>query len=122
MAAKTFGEHLKSHRMRTGLTLRDFCLKRRLDPGNYSRLERGIFPPPQSDELLSKYAMAIGLKRGSDEWIELFDAAAASRGQLPSDLLDDKLLEKLPVLFRTLRGSPIPAEKLDELIEMMRKG
>jgi hypothetical protein len=57
--------------------------------------------------LLEKYAGALGLERGSDDWLKLFDLAAASRGQLPKDLLsDEELLEKLPALFRTLRGRP----------------
>ena len=101
--------------------MRDFCLENGIDPGNYSRLERGMFPPPQKEELLERYAVALGLARGSDEWIEFFDTAAACRGQLPRDLCEDELLEKLPVLFRTLRGSPVPSGDLDELIKKIRK-
>ena len=122
MAAGAFGELLKRHRHALGKTLRDFCLAHGLDPGNYSRLERGLFPPPQKTELLEKYATALGLRRGSEEWLEFFDLAAATRGELPKDLLaDDDLISKLPVLFRTLRGSPVSPEKLDELIEKIRR-
>jgi hypothetical protein len=72
--------------------------------------------------LLEKYAGALGLERGSDDWLKLFDLAAASRGQLPKDLLsDEELLEKLPALFRTLRGRPISQDKLDEFIEDVRR-
>ena len=59
--------------------MRDFCLRHGFDPGNYSRLERGLFPPPQREELLERYANAVGLVRGSDDWLEFFDTAAASR-------------------------------------------
>jgi transcriptional regulator with XRE-family HTH domain len=117
-----FGKLLKKLRIAKGLTLREFCQANKLDPGNYSRLERGHFPPPQKEELLEKYATALGLHRGSDEWLEFFDLAAASRGEIPKDLLtDEELLEKLPVLFRTLRGSGVPADKLDDLIEKVRR-
>jgi transcriptional regulator with XRE-family HTH domain len=117
-----FGKLLKKLRMERGLTLREFCQTNGIDPGNYSRLERGLFPPPQKQELLAKYATALGLKRGSDEWLEFFDLAATSRGQIPSDLLsDDAVVEKLPVLFRTLRGSPVPVDKLDELVKKIRE-
>ena len=117
-----FGKYIKGLRTRKRQTLRDFCSKHGLDPGNYSRVERGRFPAPQKQETLEKYATAFGFSRGSEEWIEFFDMAAASRGEIPSDLLDDEqLLEKLPVLFRTLRGSPVPADRLDELIELVRK-
>jgi transcriptional regulator with XRE-family HTH domain len=120
--SNAFGKHLKKLRIEKGLTLREFCQANGLDAGNYSRLERGLFPPPQKDSLLAKYATALGLRRGSDEWLEFFDLAAATRGQLPKDLLsDEELLEKLPVLFRTLRGSPVPLEKLDDLIDKVRR-
>src|SRR5687768_12996074 len=102
MRESIFGQLLKRHRQRLGKTLRDFCLEHGLDPGNYSRLERGLFPPPQKSELLEKYATALGLERGSEQWLEFFDLAAASRGELPQDLLaDDDLIAKLPILFRT---------------------
>jgi transcriptional regulator with XRE-family HTH domain len=122
MSTQVFGQLLKSLRQRTGKTMRDFCLENKFDPGNYSRLERGMYPPPQREELLEKYAIALGLARGSDEWIEFFDTAAACRGEVPKDLLADKeLLQKLPVLFRTLRGSPVAADQLQELIEKIRR-
>lgn len=122
MAATAFSKLLKTRRQSTGQTMRDFCIKNKLDPGNYSRLERGVFPPPQKEELLAKYAIALGLARGSDEWLEFFDTAAACRGALPLDLIDDDaLLEKLPALFRTLRGNQLSPEMLDELIEKIRR-
>ena len=55
---RNFGELLKSLRVARRETLREFCDKHKLDPGNYSRLERGLFPPPQNEELLEKYALA----------------------------------------------------------------
>jgi len=65
-----FAAMLKRIRLEQGLTLREFCLKNGFDPGNYSRLERGLFPPPESHELLERYAFALGLKPGSDQWLE----------------------------------------------------
>jgi transcriptional regulator with XRE-family HTH domain len=117
-----FGKLLKKLRIVRGLTLREFCHANGFDPGNYSRLERGLFPPPQREDLLEKYALALGLHRGSDEWLEFFDLAATSRGEIPKDLLsDDEVVNKLPILFRTLRGSAMSPEKLDDLIEKIRK-
>jgi transcriptional regulator with XRE-family HTH domain len=60
----------------SGKTLREFCLEHGIAPGNYSRLERGLFLPPQSQELMEKYALALGLTSGSDDWLEFFDTAA----------------------------------------------
>jgi len=81
-----------------------------------------MFPPPQKEELLEKYATALGLVRGSDDWLEFFDTAAACRGAIPADLMSDEaLLAKLPALFRTLRGNQFAPEMLDELIEKIRR-
>lgn len=116
-----FGDMLKRLRTAKRLTLRDFCLANGIDPGNYSRLERGQFPPPQKAEIIERYAAALGVTRGSDDWLELFDLAAASRGEIPKDLADDEeLIRKLPVLFRTLRGAAVSDQSLDDLIERIR--
>ena len=122
MSVSTFGQYLKELRTKKRITLREHCLKHGFDPGNYSRLERGFYPPPQKQELLEKYATALGIREGSDEWTEFFDLAAAARGELPRDLLDDsELVKKLPVLFRTLRANSVSEEKLDELVDKIRR-
>ncbi len=120
--ASTFGSYFKELRTRKGWSLRRFCAANGYDPGNISRLERGVFPPPESPQKLREYAKALGLKEGAEEWLEFFDRAAAARGQLPADLqADEKLIARLPVLFRTLRGRKVTPEKLDELVEMIRR-
>lgn len=117
-----FGEYLKQLRTEQRLSLRQFCLKNGFDPGNYSRLERGHFPPPR-DEKIAEYARALNLTEGSTEWLELFDLAAAEQGQLPRDLMEDEeLVEKLPVVFRTMRAKHVSPELLDDLAEKIRRG
>lgn len=123
MSRNAFGSLLKKLRIAKGVTLRDFCHSHGLDPGNYSRLERGVFRPPGDREKLEQYARALGIVSGSDDWLDFFDAAAASRGEIPEDLLsDDEVVEKLPILFRTLRAKPVSSDKLDELVERIRRG
>lgn len=103
------------------LSLREFCARKDLDPGNMSKLERGKIPPPRSREVLKKYAHALELEEGTDEWLMFFDLAAASRGELPEDLAEDEeVLDKLPALFRTLRGDRVDEDKLDELVDLIR--
>jgi len=122
MKRLTFGRYFKECRIRAGLTLRAFCIKHAFDPGNISRLERGLLPPPQSEDKLSEYARALGLRRGSDEWFEFFDLAAAESGRVPKDILSRKeVVAKLPVLFRTLRGKKITESHLDSLVEKIRR-
>jgi transcriptional regulator with XRE-family HTH domain len=122
MRPNAFSKLLRRLRTEQGLTLREFCLKHGFDPGNYSRLERGLYPPPESHECLEKYAKALGLSPGTDPWLEFFDVAAAERGRIPDDLMSDaEVVEKLPVLFRTMRGTPLSSEQLDQLVEKVRR-
>ncbi len=117
--ATTFGAFFKKRRMALGLTLREFCHENGLDAGNLSRLERGLMPPPQGEKLAA-YAETLGLKEGSDEWYEFFDLAAAEKGRIPEDLQTEEVLDKLPILFRTIRGQKVPDDKLDELVNLVK--
>jgi len=120
--ANAFGGLVKSLRQARGLTLRAFCQQQGFDPGNVSRLERGLVPPPHDDEKLAQYAAALGLSADSPKWQVFFDRAAAARGELPKDLLaDEEVVEKLPLLFRTLRGTAVPPDQLDDLVEKVRR-
>ena len=122
MEKSAFGEFFKQRRLAMEMTLRKFCEVNGFDPGNISRLEHGRLPPP-GEQKLQGYAKALKLKPGSSEWYEFFDLAAAERGRLPADLLtDEEVIKKLPVLFRTLRGQPVPDEQLDKLIQAIRRG
>ncbi len=122
MSRATFGEFIKRLRMAKGVTLRTFCQEHGFDPGNYSRLERGVLAPPHKEEKLAEYAEALGIERGSDDWFEFCDLAAVARGQIPKGLMDDKaILDKLPVLFRTIRNSGTDSENLDDLVEKIRR-
>jgi transcriptional regulator with XRE-family HTH domain len=117
-----FGEFFKQRRIALRKTLRQFCRENELDAGNISRLERGLLPPPQGRAILESYANLLKLKKGSDDWYTFFDLAAAETGRIPQELLeDDEVLEKLPILFRTLRGQKVPDEQLDELVRTLRK-
>jgi transcriptional regulator with XRE-family HTH domain len=123
MSRNAFGALLKRLRIKRRLTLRQFCHENGLDPGNYSRLERGVFNAPQDRRKLEQYARALGLSPGDDDWLDFFDTAAASRGEIPEDLLsDEEVAKKLPLLFRTLRAKPVSPERLDELIDRIRRG
>ena len=116
--SSVFGEFFKTKRQALGMTLREFCLKHALDPGNLSRLERGLLPPPQDHGRLAQYAKYLELKSGSDDWYTFFDLAAAAKGRLPEELLQDEaLVAKLPLVFRTLRGNRITDQQLNTLAQ-----
>lgn len=117
---ETFGEFFKNKRMGLGKTLRQFCLENSIDPGNLSKLERGILPPPQHDKLI-EYANLLNIKKGTDDWYRFFDLAASENGKIPDDILsDEEVVRELPVLFRTLRGEKITDEQLDKLVRKIK--
>lgn len=118
----SFGEFFKAMRAKHGFSLREFCLDNQLDPGNISRLERGLMQPPEAREKLEQYASALKIKKGTDDWYDFFDLAAAERGKIPDDVMSNEaVVEQLPVLFRTLRGQRVNPRLLDELVEKIRK-
>ncbi len=117
-----FGEYLKTLRFEKRITLREFCKRAQADPGNISKMERGIWPPPQDSDILERYAAALEIQKGTDKWYRFSDLAAADRGIIPRDLLSDKeVLEMLPVFFRTLRRQRPTPEELDRLVEKFRR-
>jgi transcriptional regulator with XRE-family HTH domain len=116
-----FGAFIKQMRQHRNLGLRQFCLEHGLDPGNHSKLERGLIPPPARDKL-ERLAAALGLDASSREWVDFFDLAFADRGEVPDDILaDHELAAKLPLVFRTIRGEKVPDAQLDQLAERIRR-
>jgi transcriptional regulator with XRE-family HTH domain len=117
-----FASFFQSLRKEHRITLRAFCEAAGADPGNISRLERRNIPPPQDREILTRYAKALNLKEGSDEWYLFFDLAAADRGIIPQDIMDDaELVKELPAFFRTLRGQKPTETEMRKVIEKIRK-
>lgn len=118
----SFGTFFKKKRIGVRLTLRQFCQQNGFDAGNISKLERDIFSAPQSEEKLEEYAKALKLERGSSDWIEFFDLAAISNRNLDlSKIKNEDLIQKLPVLFRTLDNKELTEEKLDQIIELIKR-
>ena len=116
-----FCDFIRERRMQLGMTLRDFCLKNSFDPGNVSKLERGVMPAPHSAAKLAEYATALRIKRGTKPWTTFMDLAAASQGRIPRDLMkDEHVISRLPAFFRTLRNKKLTGQKLDELIDRLR--
>lgn len=118
-----FGGYFEQLRQAQGLTLRMFCKKAACDPANISRMERGMIPPPKGREILEKYAKALNLVEGSDEWYQFFDLAAADQGIVPQDIMADaELVKVLPVVFRTLREQKPIKTEMEKLAKIIRIG
>jgi transcriptional regulator with XRE-family HTH domain len=118
-----FGKLHKKLREGKGLTLRKYSQLVGQDPGNISRIERGVSSPPQNNDILKKMAITLELTEDSVLWNDFFDTAAIDAGRLPNEILSDQeLLKSLPVLLRTLTGRKLTDNKINELIDLIKKG
>src|SRR4030043_920411 len=117
-----FGEFIKERRITKGISLREFCKRIEIDASKWSKVERGLLAPPQDEEKLRKIARVLDIKIGSPLWKEMKDKANIDAGIIPEDILsDDKVLNSLPIFFRTIRSEKPTPEDLDKLIDMIRK-
>ncbi len=116
-----FGEHIKKRRLDMGMSLRAFCMEYSEDPSNWSKMERGVNPPPKSYERLLQIAQHLGYEENGKGMEGFFDLAHISHGSIPPDISEDAvLMEKLPLLFRTLRGKTTDGE-LMQLVDLVRE-
>lgn len=115
-----FGQLLKDLRIRKEETLRLCSANLKVDPSNWSKIERGVTPPPKDSQTLRLWASYFGLS-GQDEQ-QFMDLAALARSEIPTDMASDKaVIEALPVFFRPVRGQELEGDKLRQFIEDLRK-
>ncbi len=116
-----FAETIKNRRVELRLSLRQFCLKCQFDPSNWSKIERGLASPPKDKSFLNKIIAVLGYETGSTESQDLMDYAFISSGKIPEDILsDEKLVAKLPIFFRSVRGDKHNDQELRKLVEIIR--
>lgn len=117
----SFGEMVKNLRISQQKTLRQFCQEHGLDPSNWSKIERNVNPPPRDEDTLAKWARLLYLAPDTDGWRDFMYSAELGRGNIPREVMsDEKLLAKLPVFLRTVRGAELTGEQLDDFIEKVR--
>jgi transcriptional regulator with XRE-family HTH domain len=118
-----FGSLIKALRIERDIGLREFCRRLSVDASNWSKIERGVLPPPQDDEKLDQIAEILNIEKDSELYTELKDKAAVGAGIIPKDLLSDQeTLNSLPMFFRTVRSEKPTPEELQKLIERIRSG
>lgn len=116
-----FGEFIKKIRSERRLGLREFCIAADCDPSNWSKIERGVLPPPQDQAFLNRIAVILGFKENSGEMELLFDSAAIDAGKIPQYVLKDaELVKRLPVFFRTATGKKPSPQDLLKLAEILK--
>lgn len=116
----TFGALIKELRIAKQLTLRCCCMKLHADPSNWSKMERGVTPPPKDTVLLNKWADFFSLD--GDKKQEFYDLASLARQEIPADVAgDENVIAALPVFFRAVRGQELEGKRLKQFIEDLRK-
>jgi transcriptional regulator with XRE-family HTH domain len=114
----SFAIFIREKRITAGLTLREFCRLIGFDASNWSKIERGLFLPPQSKNVLDEIAAALKITKGGEEYKEMLDLAALS--SIPEGLIESEILEQLPVFFRTVRGEKPSESELSDLLEKIK--
>lgn len=115
-----FNETIKSLRLQKRLTLRDFCAQVGLDPSNWSKIERGVSPPPGDIGLLERLADFFGLAGAAK--LAFMDEAALQRREIPADVAENVILQRaLPAFFRAARGHELTEKELASLAEDIKK-
>jgi len=115
-----FNNTIKELRIEKRLTLRDFCAAVGFDPSNWSKVERGINPPPGDIKILEKLAVFFGLEGAAK--LSLIDEAALQRNEIPADIADNAVLQgALPAFFRAARGHELTREELEKLSEDIKR-
>jgi hypothetical protein len=57
-----------------------------------------------------------------DSWRDFMYQAEVSRGSIPREIMtDERLLAKLPVFLRTVRGAELSEAQLDDFIAKVRE-
>jgi hypothetical protein len=71
---------------------------------------------------LEQYAHYWGIKKGSDDWYDYFDLAAAYTGKITADSMEDaELAKKIPIVFRTVNCRTEGLSPLFSLIRLIRE-
>jgi len=117
----SFGDYIRSLRNERMLSLRDVCKTTGYDPSNWSKMERGILPPPSDESTLKSWAKALEIKHDSEKFSNFMDLAVMASGTIPEDVLsNEKAAEYIPAFFRTIRGQKPSKEELDRLFELLK--
>ena len=114
-----FGEFAKDRRIAASQTLRSFCRDAAIDPSNWSKIERGVLPPPDEAGFLTRVSDVLRLT--PEERVTLVDLAAIARGQIPEDLRDEEILNKMPAFFRAIRGQEYTPEDFEKLLRGVKR-
>ena len=115
-----FGEYLREHRRNQRKTLREFCISNQLDPGLWSKLERGKIPPPKCKFKLDRIAEYLNIQEDKEDCQVFYDLAEEENGRIVELITDEELVEKLPIFFQTQRSSKV-SDEIEVIIKIIKE-
>ena len=120
LISSSFGDYLKRIRIDNGYSLREVCQKLDYDYSNWSKIERGVIPPPSDERTLKQWAAVLGIRSGASK--EFIHLALIAQGIIPSQVIaNKKAKELLPAFFRTMGNIKPSKEEIEKLIDLLRK-
>lgn len=115
---KHFNQFVQEKRMEREMSLRQFCKLAALDPSNWSKIERGLTKQGQSPEILDRISKVLELDEKDRETLN--DLAMID--YIPAEMMTDKrIVDSLPIFFRTVRGDNPSEEDLNLLYKLIGK-
>ncbi|MEL7555729.1 MAG: helix-turn-helix transcriptional regulator [bacterium] len=116
-----FGDELRALRFSSGFSLRDFCKTAEEDPSNWSKIERGLMPPPVDHQRLKKIAAVLKVKK--EEINDFISKAEIAAGSIPKFVMtNDVLLDQLPAFLRTVDNIKPSEEDFRKIIDLLQRG
>ncbi len=114
-----FGSILKKYRMERDFSIRDICKIVGYDASNWSKIERGLLPPPTDERVLDVWASALKILKKDIRKFK--DNAAIAQGIIPRDIIENKnIISLMPAFFRTIRGNKPKKEDIDDLFKVIQ--
>lgn len=114
-----FGQFVRARRLELGLTLREFCKESGYDSGYISRLENSLVLPPESEEKLKRLASALGIQKGTPDWVKYHDLRVVARRQIPKEI-DSRVLNFLPAFFRKSSKGEVTKADVEKLVNLIK--
>jgi hypothetical protein len=90
--------------------------------GYISRLENDILPAPSDIKNQDKLAIALKIKKDSQEWLKFHDLASTSLRQIPNDIALDNphLLNYLPAFLRKANKEDLTQDDLETFLKLIK--
>lgn len=111
-----FGEIVRAKRLEKQIGLRQFCLETGVDPSNWSRIERGLQPPPNTFDF-EKVATLLDINSDA-----LKDLAKLAANQIPPSIAqNESIMSMLPAFFCTHSGQRPTKAEIEEFIDGLKE-